>query len=99
MTGQTKMPNPFPVHSVGDNHWEVLIVPKNKWLSCLSEADARAIAAAPKLKYESINGVRDDPAFADELEKSAEVLAKYNIGFEARFLKLRADEIRKAATK
>ena len=99
MTAQTKKPNPFPVRKVGDNHWEVLIVPKSKWLPCAGEADARAIAAAPQLKRQSITGERHDPAFADELDRTAEVLARYDIGFEAHFLKLRADDIRRAATK
>ena len=99
MTAQTKKPSPFPVRKVGDNHWEVLIIPKNKWLACASEADACAIARAPLLKHHCIAEERNDPAFADELEQTAEVLARYDIGFEARFLELHADEIRRSATK
>ncbi len=97
MTAQTKKPNPFPVRKVGENLWEVLITPKNAWLPCRTEDDARAIAVAPQLKYQCITEERRDLDFADELEGSAEVLARYDIGFEARFLELRAGEIRRTA--
>ncbi len=97
MTAQTQKPNPFPVRKVGDNHWEVLIVPKNTWLPCASEADACAIAKAPILKHQCLAEERSDADFADELEKTAEVLARYDIGFEAHFLRLRAEEIRRTA--
>ncbi len=96
MTAQTQKPNQFPVRKVGDHHWEVLIVPKNTWLPCASEADACAIAKAPLLKHQCLAEERNDPDFADELEQTAEVLARHDIGFEAHFLHLRAEEIRRA---
>lgn len=99
MTAQTQKPNPFPVRKVGDSCWEVLIVPKSEWLPCHSEADARAIAVAPRLKYACLTEERSDPAFADELDQSAEVLARYEIGFESRFLRLRAEEIRRGVSR
>ena len=97
MTAQTQKPSPFPVRKVGDNHWEVLIVPKNTWLACAGEADACAIAKAPLLKQQCLAEERSDPDFADQLEKTAEVLARHDIGFEAHFLRLRAEEIRRTA--
>ncbi|MCH8879948.1 MAG: hypothetical protein IID34_08705 [Planctomycetes bacterium] len=97
MTAQTQKPSPFPVRKVGDNHWEVLIVPKNTWLPCAGEADACAIAKAPLLKHQCLAEERSDPDFADQLEKTAEVLARHDIGFEAHFLRLRAEEIRRTA--
>ncbi len=97
MTAQTQKPNPFPVRKVGDHRWEVLIVPKNAWLACAEEGDACAIASAPILKHQCINEERSDPDFADELETTAEILARYDIGFEAHFLRLRAEEIRRTA--
>ncbi len=97
MTAQTQKPNPFPVRKVGDSNWEVLIVPKNTWLPCAGEADACAIAQAPILKQHCLAEERHDPDFADDLEKTAEVLARYDIGFEAHFLRLRAEEIRRTA--
>ena len=96
MTAQTQKPNPFPVRKVGDNHWEVLIVPKNIWLTCVGEADACAIAKAPQLKHQCLTEQRSDTDFADELEQTAQVLARHDIGFEAHFLRLRAEEIRRA---
>ena len=98
MTAQTQKPKSFPVRKVGDSCWEVLIVPKSEWLPCESEADARSIAVAPKLKYECLAEERSDAAFADELELSADVLARYDIGFESRFLRLRAEEIRRGVS-
>ncbi len=97
MTAQTQKPNPFPVRKVGDSNWEVLIVPKNTWLPCAGEADASTIAKAPLLKHQCLTEERSDADFADELEKTGEVLARYDIGFEAHFLRLRAEEIRRAA--
>ena len=96
MTAQTQKPNPFPVRKVGTNLWEVLIVPKNTWLPCASEADACAIAQAPQLKHQCLTEQRSDPDFAHELEQTAQVLARHDIGFEAHFLRLRAEEIRRA---
>ncbi|MCH8853643.1 MAG: hypothetical protein IID41_13470 [Planctomycetes bacterium] len=97
MTAQTQKPSPFPVRKVGDHHWEVLIVPKNNWLPCTSEADSCAIAKAPLLTQQCLAEERSDPDFADELEQTAEVLARYDIGFEAHFLRLRAEELRRTA--
>ncbi len=97
MTAQTQKPHQFPVRKVGDNHWEVLIVPKNTWLACAGEADACAIAKAPLLKHQCLAEERSDAEFAEELERTAEVLARYDIGFEAHFLRLRAEEIRRTA--
>ena len=96
MTAQTQKPKPFPVRKVGNNLWEVLIVPKSIWLPCASEADACAIAHAPQLKHQCLAEQRSDPDFADELEQTAQVLARHDIGFEAHFLRLRAEEIRRA---
>ena len=97
MTAQTQKPNPFPVRKVGNNQWEVLIVPKNTCLPCGSEADACVIANAPLLKHQCLAEERSDADFAGELEQTAEVLARYDIGFEAHFLRLRAEEIRRTA--
>ena len=79
MTAQPHNPSPFPVRKVGDHHWEVLIVPKNTWLPCTSEADACAIAKAPILKHQCLAEERSDPDFADQLEQTAEVPARYDI--------------------
>ncbi len=97
MTAQTQKPNQFPVRKVGDHQWEVLLVPKNTWLTCATEPDACAIAQAPILKHQCLTEERNDPNFAEELDTTAEVLARYDIGFEAHFLRLRAEEIRRTA--
>jgi hypothetical protein len=88
-------PQPMPVREY-EGTWQVLIsVQDDNWLSCDSEEDARAISIVPVLKYEALQEIKCDPDFADELEKSADALARYRMSFGARFLKRRADEIRK----
>jgi len=77
-----------------EGQWEVLISePDDLWLKCDSEDDARAIAAARVLEHEALARLRADPQFAAELEKTADVMEKHRMGFGARFLRRRAQEI------
>jgi hypothetical protein len=95
MEEQTGIPKPFPVRKVDNDQWEVLIVPEKNWLTCVDENDARAISAAPVLEYESLEKIKSGTSFAAELEKTADVLEKYHIGFGSRFFRGRAEEARK----
>ena len=73
---------PLEVREVSSGSWQVLL---NKfddfWLTCQSEADARAIAKARVLEVELLDQQTLDAALATELEKTADVMAKYGLGF------------------
>lgn len=88
-------PEQLPVRKVGDGPWEVLIISNDRWLPCESEDDARLIAAAPVYEYEALERIRYGPDFADELDRLANVLEDYRIGFGSRFFRRRAEEARK----
>jgi hypothetical protein len=77
-----------------EGHWEVLISEYDNWLSCDSEDDARAIAATPVLKDEALAQERRDPQFVSELERTADALARYRLGFDSRFLRRYAEKLR-----
>jgi hypothetical protein len=89
---------PLKVRELPDGTWQVLISERDDvWLTCDSEEDARAIAAAPVLEYEALARVKSGPQFAAELEKTADALAKYRMSFGSRFLRRRAQEVRETA--
>ena len=74
--------------------WQVLISEHDDtWLTCESEEEARTIAAAPVLEYESLAGLRTGPEFAAELESTAEAMHKYHLGFGSRFLGWQAQRV------
>ncbi len=85
-------PNPLPVRQIADGPWQVLVVFRNMWLDTETESDARDIAAAPVLEYETEH--RTGAEFAVELDRTAEALEKYRMGFGARFFRRRAEEAR-----
>lgn len=93
-----QVPDRLPVREY-EGRWEVLIVIKDMWLACENEADARAIAAAPVLEYESLERIRSGPSFAAELERTATALTKYRMGFGSRFFERRARETRGEAAR
>src|SRR5262245_54946865 len=85
---------PWAVRQLPDGHWEVLISEADDvWLACDSEEDARAIAAAPLLEYEALERVKSGPQFAAELQKTADALEKYHMGFGSRFFNRRVQEV------
>lgn len=71
----------------------MLIAAENFWLTCESEADARVVAQAPVLQYEVLNELRSGAEFAEELARTADVLAKYRIGSASRFFRRQAEEL------
>ncbi len=87
-------PQPYQVPKVGDNNWEVLIATENTWLSCETEHDARVIANARVLEYESEERMGTGPRLASELEKLADMLTKYRIGFGSRHFRRLAEKAR-----
>ncbi len=90
-------PRPFPweVRELHDGTWQVLISERDDvWLTCESEEEARTIAAAPALEYEALARLKSGPQFAAELEKTADAMQKYRMGFGSRFLKRHAQRAR-----
>ncbi len=90
-------PRPFPwkVRELPAGTWQVLISePDDVWLTCDSEEEARAIAAAPVLQYEALGRLKAGEQFKAELEKTADVMQKYRMGFGSRFLRGLAQEVR-----
>jgi hypothetical protein len=69
-----------------------MIASEETWLSCETEEDARIIANAPRLEFETLSGSRSGEEFAAELEETARVFEEYHMGFGARFLRRRAKE-------
>jgi len=85
---------PMKARQLPDGTWQVLISERDDvWLSCDSEEDARAIAAAPVLEYEALARVNSGPQFRAELEKTADAMARYRMSFGSRFLRRRAQEV------
>ena len=95
MTQPEQRPSPFPTREHRDRGWEVLIVPEDNWLACENKQDAEAVGAAPVLEYESLETVRCGDEFAAELERTADALEKYRMGFGSRFFRQRAKEARR----
>src|SRR5207253_4596145 len=86
---------PLQVRELPDGNWQVLISEfDDVWVTCDSEDDARTIAAARVLQDEALGRRNSDPSFPAELEKTAEVMAKYRMDFGSRFLRRRAQELR-----
>jgi hypothetical protein len=86
---------PWSVREGSEGRWEVLISERDDvWLTCDSEDDARAISAAPVLQYEALERLKSGELFAAELEKTADAMEKYRMGFGSRFLRRRAEEAR-----
>lgn len=86
---------PLKVRELADGHWQVLISELDDvWLTCDSEEDARAIAAARVLEYEALAQLKSGEQFAVELEKTADAMEKYRMSFGSRFLRRRAQEAR-----
>ena len=86
---------PLEVREVTNGPWQVLInKPDDVWLICDSEDDARTIAKASVLEDEALELRTSDEELAAELEKTADVMTKYNMGFGSRSLRRRAQEVR-----
>jgi hypothetical protein len=89
------LPFPWEVRELPDGSWQVLISERDDvWLTCESEDEARTIAVAPVLQFEALGQLNSGEQFAAELEKTADAMAKYHMGFGSRFLRRRANEVR-----
>lgn len=86
---------PLEVREVTNGPWQVLInKPDDVWLTCDSEDDARTIAKASVLEDEALELQTSDEELAAELEKTADAMERYRMGFGSRSLKRRAQEVR-----
>jgi hypothetical protein len=86
-------PLPWPMRQDASGRWQVLISEADDvWLDCASEDDARTIAGAPVLEHQVLARAESGPEFADELRKTADVMARYRLGFGSRFLRWGAEQ-------
>lgn len=86
---------PLEVRELSNGPWQVLISEfDDVWLTCDSEEDARTIAKARVLEEVAVGRLNSGEQFAAELEKTADAMEKYRMGFGSRSLKRRAQEVR-----
>ena len=89
---------PLKVREALNGPWQVLISEfDDVWLTCDSEDDARTIANARVLEEEALEQQHPNEALAKELEKTAQVMEKYRMGFGSRSLRWHAQEVRQLA--
>jgi hypothetical protein len=86
-------PLPWPMRQVPEGRWQVLLSDADDvWLECESEDDARAIAAVTVLEHQILARAESGPEFAAELRKTADVMARYRLGFGSRLFRWGAEE-------
>lgn len=93
MSAMNSCEKPLPIKQTEDGTWEVENRPGH-WMKCETESDARTISSAPVLLQESNRATHPDNRIAAELEATADVLERYNIGWDSRFFRHRAEVIR-----
>ncbi len=93
---------PLKVREEPNGPWQVLISELDDvWLTCDSEDDARMIAKARVLEEEALELRTSDEQLvsqlelASQLEKTADVMQRYRMGFGSRSLRHRAEELRR----
>jgi hypothetical protein len=85
--------NPLRLREAEDGRWEVETSP-GKWMKCETESDARIISNAPVLEERASRATAPDQTLAAELEATADALHRYNIGWDSRFFRSRAEGMR-----
>ncbi len=86
---------PLDVREIPNGPWQVLISEfDDVWLTCDSEDDARTIAKARVLEEEALELRNSDEQLAAQLEKTADAMERYRMGFGSRSLRRRAEEVR-----
>ncbi len=83
----------LPFRQADDDTWEVENS-QDHWTRCETKEDAMAISNAPLILEKSFKVVYPDENVAAEMEATADVLEKYNIGFGSRFFRQRAKVVR-----
>ena len=72
-----------------DGNWEVENV-ANHWIKCETKEDAELISNAPIIRAKLDRTTRPDNVLATELDKTAEMLDKYNMRSEAHYFRAMA---------
>jgi hypothetical protein len=88
-------PSRFPVRHVEGRGWEVLIAGRENWLSCRNDEDARTLSNASMLEVDVLEGRRRGEEFAAKLERLADMLERYRMGFGSRFFRSSARDARR----
>ncbi len=94
MSDANSSERPLPLRQVEDGTWEVEDSPGN-WMKCETRSDARTISSAPVLLEKSYDVMLPDQKIAAELEATADILERYNIGWGSRFFRHRAEIMRR----
>lgn len=84
-----KKVEPLKLRQSDDGNWEIENV-ANHWIKCETKEDAEIISNAPIVRAKLDRTTRPDNVLAAELDKTAEILDKYNIGSEARYFRAMA---------
>ncbi len=94
MNAAPERPEPFPVEILDGCYRVRIDSASREWLECDSAEDARLIAEFEPMKFDALEFKRSGEGFAQQLERLANVLQKYNMGVGARFMRTRAEEAR-----
>ena len=87
---------PLETRELPDGSWEVLISEADDvCITCESKSDAQLIAHARVLEHEALARLKTGLPFAAELEKTADAMEKYRMGFGSRFLRSLAQDFRR----
>ena len=84
-----KKVEPLQLRQSDAGDWEVENV-ANHWIKCETKEDAELISNAPIVRAKLDRTTRPDYVLAAELDKTAEMLDKYNMGSESRYFRAMA---------
>ncbi len=85
----SKSAEPLSLRQCDDGKWEVENVPDN-WIKCETKEDAQIISNAPIVLQESYEALLPNEKVAARLERMADKLEQYKLGFHARRFRARA---------
>ena len=83
----------LPLRQTDDGSWEVENV-TGHWIQCETKEDAELISNAPIIRAQLDTTVCPDMALAAELDKTANILDKYNMGPTARYFRAMTQKAR-----
>lgn len=85
----SKPPESLPLRQSNDGKWEVENVPGH-WVKCETKKDAEIISNAPIVRAKLDRTMCPNKALTAELDKTAEILDKYNMRPTARYFRAMA---------
>jgi hypothetical protein len=92
MSKEDQLAQPLPLRQSDDGKWQVENVPGN-WITCYNEEDANILSNAPVLMGQSWSSSPNE-TLAINLEKTAQKMEDYKIGFTSRYFRARAKSVR-----